>query len=337
MPPLKISADPFKAIGLWKMETPFQDQITIEGLKIILCGLQATHPEFGTATGSSGSVGRPPSETAWFELIERMTIMENLTKELFPLCSMAKGDLAGQIARADIFPIASSPLFMHSKSNGVALHDSWEEACKRAAFELIERHLVLASWVGMTAPKVLRGSVRAGPLQLLGKIYEIQRLDFGSQAVAGFKDSIHVSGVVLLSKSGNAPLIIAFGAGFSPEESLVKAEAETLQRLGFLWGEEIPQELPAFQANNLFHQEYFLLPANRSKIEAWIAGDFLRQNAALSQALMPMDFADLTRFHDLGMYVAKAVAPNAIPLVFGQWRSGVFKDLPEDRLIHPIA
>ena len=40
--------------------------------------------------------------------------------------------------------------YQPSKSNGIALHDSWEDACYSAGAELVERHHILASWFGQT-------------------------------------------------------------------------------------------------------------------------------------------------------------------------------------------
>ena len=54
-----------------------------------------------------------------------------------------------------------------------------------------------------------------------------------------------------------------FGARCEVHEAVAAATCECLQRLGFLWGEAIPQDLPAFAPTPDLHQEYYLHPPHQ--------------------------------------------------------------------------
>lgn len=336
MQPLKFQVDPFRAVGDWTIETPFRDKVTLEGIEIFLCGMQAKHRQLGEIVGSAANLGSFPQNRAWYELMERISILESSRRDRFALRAPANGQLVGEIARSEVFPDSSSPEYKFARSNGVALHTTWEEACRRACFEMVERHRVLASWAGLIQPAVSRNNVQGSPLNRLWNLFDIVRIDFGSQGVSCFDGQVWVSGVALLPKSDKAPLIVAFGAALSAQESMAKAENETLQRLGFLWGEEIPEAEPEFQPTNLYHQEYYLFRGARPKLEAWLNGDFVRRNAPALPKALDVAFADLS-IPSLELQVAKAVSHDAIPLVFGRWREREFQHVPEERLVHPIA
>lgn len=336
MQPLKFQVDPFRAVGDWTIDSPFRDKVNIEGIEIFLSGLQAKHPQFGEIVGSAANLGAFPENRAWYELMERISILESSRRETFTLRAPSNGYEVGEVERSLLFPTANSPEFQFARSNGVALHTTWEEACRRACFEMVERHRVLASWAGLTKPVLSRNNVQGSPLNRLWNVYDVVRIDFGSQTVSCFDGAIHVSGVALLPKLDSSPLIIAFGAAFSAQESMAKAENETLQRLGFLWGEEIPTTEPEFNPSNLYHQEYYLFSGARKKLEDWLDGKYFANGSQALPKLLNVQFVDLS-MKSLDLHVAKAISPEAIPLVFGRWREREFRDLPADRLIHPIA
>jgi len=342
---LKFGIDPFERLSQWKFSAPFQQKVKIAGVDIFLCGLHASNPQYGEVVGSSANLDHYPQNHAWFELLERIYLVESLRRQVFSVRSPQHGNVTRQAVHNEVFPqtIANTKpdnaSFQYSKSNGVALHYSWQEACRRACFELVERHLVLSSWLGLTKPKVLENTFTESVLEKFNDYYKILRVDFGSQETSCFSQKISSAGIVLLPKNLEVPMIIAFGAGTSLEESLAKAECEAMQRLGFLWGEEIPTQEPEFYPSALYHQEYFLFPGSRRKIESWLAGDHSAYciNHRKHIKILNVSFIDLSFSGSSDFRVAKAISPESIPLVFGKWRENGFDLLPEEKIVHPIA
>ncbi|MFW7381186.1 MAG: YcaO-like family protein [Oligoflexus sp.] len=343
MQPLKFQIDPLKGLQDWQITEPFQQKVKIEGLQLYICGLQAIHPVYGEVVGSGANLGDFPQNQAWYELLERIATVESFQRKSFPYLDPTSGKKLGKLSLDKVFPQPGKPIqkadFQYAKSNGIALHTNWSEACLRACCELVERHLVLASWLGYVMPIEMKPPLDMSPLQQLADIYEVKRIGFGWQRIDSFSEAIFTSGVILLPYDLTAPLIMGFGAGMSQQDSLVKAEAEALQRLGFLWGEELPSCEPAFHPTPLFHQEYYLFPGNRRKIENWLAGkhrSFCQNDRSFPQVLQ-LKFVDLTSADLQNFKVVKAISPQSIPLVFGKWRQGEFGSIPEDLIIHPIA
>lgn len=342
---LKPSIDLSKPIGEWTPEPDFRDKVTIEGLTIFLSGIQANHPEFGGVTGSAADVETHPIERSWYELVERISILNKMmsAQSVYQPLSLDGEKLGKTLTKDEVFPSSTSPEYQYARSNGVALHKTWEEACRRAAFELVERHLVLSSWVGLVRPLVtMEGSGRSA-LNSLRQTYEVKRVHFGTQSIRCLNATlgVTVSAVALLPRDPAAPLILAFGAAETSKESLMKAEAEAIQRLGFLWGEELPTELPEFSPTNLYHQDYFLRADQRDKVEAWLNGVFYRGSGDKAESTLDktlsVSFVDLSAYPELNLKVARAICPEMIPLVFGKWREREFANLPDALLIHPIA
>jgi hypothetical protein len=343
----KEEAYPVYGIEGWEFASPYQEKISIDELTIHLCGFQARHDQLGEVVGSAAEPTAYPRQRAYYEALERISILESLDRPTFSLKSMTDASFVQHVPGDVIFPPscpetnlgAESPPCQYSKSNGVALHTSWEEACRRACLELVERHLVLASWLGQIKPEIQHGTAAASSLQGLSRHYVVVNIDFGQQEVSCFVDPICVSGVALLPKAEAAPLILGFGAGLTKKDSRAKAEAETLQRLGFLWGEEIPSQEPDFAPTALYHQEYFLLPDARDKIENWLNGGHVTRPGVPPRkpGCLSVQFADLSCPKISDLWTAKAIAPAAIPLVFGRWTGHGFDTLPAELLIHPIA
>ncbi len=323
----------------WSVGEPFNATTKVSGQTIYVTGIEATHPVLGPVVGSAGSVATYPFAQAWFELIERTAILENLHRSEFDCLDAAKGRFVKKMPGIEVFPQAvttgSALTYQFAKSNGVALHDSWREACKRACFELIERHLVLKSWIGESTPKVLAQDVLGLSFQKIQSLYSVIPLDFGGQAVTCFRNLIQVAGVTLVPKDTAHPLILSYGAGFSKKDALQKAKSESWQRLGFLFGEEIPSEEPAFLASPLYHQDYYLYPAHHQILHRWFKGEFATPNPK-SSTIMRVDFAAMSSPSRPEYFVSKAIAQESIPLVFGNWDQGPFAKIPDERKIHPI-
>lgn len=336
MKPLNLSHDPFSSLENWEFSPTFRDKTRIEGVTIFLCGMQASHPQWGEVVGSSAHLASSPENNACYELMERIAIIQAMQNSEFSLRHPATGALIGPADPGLLFPKARDSSYQFSKSNAVALFSTWPEACRRACLELVERHLVLASWLGITRPQEIT-NIPQSPLSELKRVYDVKHISFGKQKVSAYPGNIHVSGVVLYPKNLNDPLVFAFGAGQSLNESIQKAEAETWQRLGFLWGEEIPGSEPEFLPSQLYHQEYYLYPEHHPLIESWLKGQFYQADKTPLPDILHLSFVDISSAQMPQFKVAKALSHEAIPLVFGKWKEGLFAELDEDRLIHPIA
>lgn len=337
MKPLSFSNDPFTALTDWEFAPTFREKTRIEGIDVYLCGMLAKHPQWGEVVGSSANLGSSPDNNAWYELVERISIVQAMQKSEFtqrdPISDLTLGTVAGH----KVFPTTKDESSQFSKSNGIALFSNWPEACRRACFELVERHLVLASWLGLSKPLILSG-IESGPLQSLAHLYEIIHIGFGQQKVSTYEGDIFASGVLLRPRDSKYPLVLSFGAGQSLAESVAKAQAEAWQRLGFLWGEDLPEIEPDFSPTHLYHQDYYLFTGHHSKIDEWISGGHWKGKQSSLPSILNMTFVDLSSPQTLHFRVAKAMAPEAIPLVFGKWKEGLFSDLEaKGRLIHPIA
>ena len=112
---------------------------------------------------------------------------------------------------------------------------------------------------------------------------------------------------------------------------------EAVQRLGFLWGEEIPQDPPDFSPTPLFHQDFYLYEKSHDLVLKWLHGDYFepsaRSHIRLEIQLVDLSLPEMSK----EFCVAKAVCREAIPLVFGRFGKGPFKNLASSRLIHPIV
>jgi ribosomal protein S12 methylthiotransferase accessory factor YcaO len=345
MPRLDSELNRSQTVGQWQLEPEFRDATKIDGLTIFLSGVEAHHKDFGSVSGSAAGTETHPIDRAWYELVERISILQNVKAGVstYPLLN-ADGTKTGRlIDREAVFPSALSNEYQFSKSNGAALHSTWAEACRRATLELIERHLVLSSWVGRLRPLQVVENSSPDLLRPLARSYEVKKVHLGAQRVSCMASSISASVVALIPRDKNLPLILGFGAEETSEKSLRKAEEEALQRLGFLWGEELSDEAPEFSPTNLYHQDYHLMREQREKIQDWLSGAFYREpgpknaNHNTLDRMLNIDFVDLTAFPELELKVARAICPEAIPLVFGRWRSREFADLPDSLLIHPVA
>jgi hypothetical protein len=137
-------------------------------------------------------------------------------------------------------------------------------------------------------------------------------------------------------------MLCGFGARPTRERALAVAASECIQRLGFLWGEEIPIRCPDFSPTPDFHQEFFLWPSARERLHRWLAGEhrevglaFIESGSALNRE---RQFVDMTP-PELAprLFVAKAVPDREISLVFGDGHPAVTGQMPEGLRIHPIS
>ena len=109
-----------------------------------------------------------------------------------------------------------------------------------------------------------------------------------------------------------------------------------MQRLAFLWGEDLPSEQVEPSPTPDFHQEFYLYPPNHARLTEWLAGQ-LKSRHALQRRLPlfdgnPVTYIDLTPAALRGkLAVAKAVSPSARQLRFG------VPSYPRNAVPHPVV
>jgi hypothetical protein len=313
--------------------------VCIEDLRIDVAGLVSRGPDGLDAVGSAAGRFESALPRAYFELVERVCVLEAMRSSAtcFPALDTC-GRVTARLERAEVF--ASAPgaaSWVYSRSNGVALGRSWAAASSAAELELIERDRVLRSWYGCTRPIVL---ARAALTELSGlqACYDIEAYEFPAERQPGPR----VAGVFGFPRSHSAPLVCGFGAGLTLEGALSRSAGECQQRLGFLWGEQIPSAEPEFALQPEYHQEYYLWPGRHARLRAWLAGEHVRYAGVLTPLVEspPRErrFVDLTPECGIGgLRVVKAIAGDELPLVFGRGHPWAAPSLPQELEIHPIA
>jgi hypothetical protein len=332
----------------WASLEHFRETVDLAPSSIELSGVSVVGPHGDRVTGSAASIGSSGRCVArsYFELLERVSIIvASGSSANYRELLDRSGRTLRSVKGSDLF--AESPWpnrWRPSRSNGVALHASWQEACDRAAAELVERDRVLRSWYGESIPLRLplpQSLIPEGAHSLAEwAAYEL------SPASSAIGNALTVVAVVGLPRIDTTPLAYGFAAAIDPRAATTAAAIEAVQRLGFLLGEEIPREIPPFSPTPDFHQEFFLHPPARTLLEEWLncapLGDrtFSREANAQTEHRPtdePIWFVDLTPPHLRGsLFVAKALCPMAEPLVFGEpapHRAGV----SASRRVHPIA
>lgn len=306
-------------------------EASVGALTLFMVGLVAgtsAQNAMGSATQADGY----PVERAYFELLERISIYEARQSERVLEVRDAQGTLLGQRPASAVFPADPSPQVRFALSNGVALHASWADACSSALHELIERDRILRSFAGELAP--VRLNVPEGQLaRATAEHYEAAAYEIGQRKPA----PRHRTALwFLMPRESQHPITYGFGTDTSLDGALFRAEREAMQRLAFLWGEELPSEQPELAPTPDFHQEYYLHPANHSHLSEWLAGQYQPRHA-MQRGLplfdgSPVRYVDLTPPSLRGkLAVAKAVSPSARRLRFG------LPAFPRGALPHPVV
>jgi hypothetical protein len=153
-------------------------------------------------------------------------------------------------------------------------------------------------------------------------------------------------GAFLFPRAPAAPLVYGFGAGTGVAAAHASAKREALQRLAFLWGEQLPEAPPEAAPLPDYHQEFYLYPAHHAILHEWLDGKRSRapQRATktrdLTSANIVLDSIDMTRFVDLtpdvlggSLRIAKATSRAAKQLRFGNSPPASGSRTPP----HPIA
>ncbi len=264
----------------------FADTIEVAGVPVRRAGIACTTPSGAELTGSAAELEGSPVARAYYELLERIAIVE-----------AARGE-----------PPAEGPC-RPARSNGVALHRTWAEACRRASLELIERDRVLRSWFGELAP----ASCEAPALLAAIDTHEWRACSLPDEASA-----IEVAVVIGFPRRPELPLARGFAASERLEDALDAAGREALQTLAFLWDEPVPDAPPAPAPTPMFHLDYYLYPPHHALLARWLDGEHARSTHEVRERAEPR-FVDLTPAWLAGsLFVARAVEGGARALVFGE-------------------
>jgi hypothetical protein len=312
------------------------ERVSVREVTIHVAGIAARGPDGDIFTGSAASLETSPIDRAYFELLERGSVVA-MGRDLQR--NWLLKDLDGTVrGRSDLDSLApSSPdpsRWRYARSNGVAVAASWQKACTRALWELVERDRVLRSWYGELAPRRIDLPTNTMPVGL-AHFYEFEAYEFDAHS----EPFVHVAAVFGFPKQSSAPMLYAFAGRDTLDAALAAAASECLQRLGFLWGEEIPSVAPAFSPSPEYHQEFFLQRAEHSRLRRWLAGDHERvgPNLGPTGSAYGRLFADITPVHlSPALFVAKAMPDSELPLVFGLGHPSL-PALPERLRVHPIA
>lgn len=325
-------ASHFPLSAHWHSPQVFSDKLALGNLEIAMLGISAAGVRSGGVSASAVSLHGLPLERAWFELVERSSILDffaAMPSEL-EVFRFGAGSERWPIERVFGCETETSRL---SKSNGVASHTQKLEACASAYRELLERDQVLRTWLGWQEVTTIDCNFTAR--YQLESLYHLTTVEF-------FKSpQTTVLGIFGVPKDRALhPLVCGFGSAATFAQAMEKAESELLQRLAFLWGEPLPVTVPEKTPTALFHQQWSLTPQGIGTIEKWLAGRMPRIPGP-RQTTPPLFehtyFVDITPSHLVGrVVVVKAYHPDLLPLYFGDFPESFGKVLPE-LAIHPIA
>jgi hypothetical protein len=332
----------------WSIPELFHQRFSIDRFHMECVGLVSSHANGMALTGSAASreTEKPPVTRAYFELVERTSVIEAELRDIdrFRQQTIA-GEFHGWLEKFSLFPATEDPArWRFAKSNGVAAQLSWEMACRSAALELMERDRILRSWFGEIRPeKITAADPHGGPSPLLhpdlNPYYDFENYRIGPPVKVEGLGEVTVVAVFGFPRRANVPRVAGFAARPSPGEAVFSATAECLQILSFLWGEAIPEVLPLLSPSPDYHQEVFLLPEGISRIRRWLSGE--HQGYATSpppSQSFQIHFSDITPPQLVSrLFVVKAHCPTLLPLTFGSCRKFAPPGFPEELLVHPIT
>lgn len=330
----------------WSSPEVAGDVIDADGMTIERAGVSAVHPSGEEITGSAARIVPAPSgaiesgQRAWFELFERAAVMEAITKQQAWRVLTAEGESHGIHSHAELFPESPEPTrWRYARSNGVALHVTWADACARAYGELVERDRVLGAWYGDLRPRRIDLDLGAAGLDRSSS-YEWRAYSFDDDEPS----ALHVAGVFGFPASATAPLVYGFSAAGDARHALTDAAREATQLLAFLWGE--PISAPSLAVGTVAaptpgdHLDHYQPHERHGILKSWLDHGHARRPASpaaqtLSRARREPAFADITPLWlaQYGYYVAKAIA-HARPLAFGD--SPFVSHMSPTLRIHPI-
>lgn len=322
----------------WSVPKQFSEDVHASSLVIELAGWMSQREGGPAVSGSAAAlvgtrVDPTCAQRAAYELCERIAVAEHLVGQAETFYAKTHtGNQLGVVSRDQVFPKAPPDAsWSYSRSNGVALHSSWGRACERAFAESVERDAVLHSWYGGDAPTPR--TPRQNPVtRAMADHYELLAVEFACQGPET------VCGLFGFPITPESPLIMGFGADTNRAVAWERCETEALQRLGFLWGESIPDTQPSVGKSAVSQQEYYLWPGSHEALRKWLGGAHaVRRERKRRVSIHDATFADLTPPEFRGsLAVAKLVCSDTLPLVFGLGHPTVEEPLPSMR-VQPIG
>lgn len=313
----------------WKLVDYFSDQVKIgESFLVHLAGITVQNQEGQIQSGSAGSLDIDPIAIAEYELLERIMIHNlYMNKQVFAYSYQMNAKAKTPI-KVEFLTSPQPTRWVYAKSNGFSIHSEQQKACENAAYELIERELILRSWLGAQKPILLSA-------QNLESLYEVKKFTFGSLYWQEAEQEVFTTGVFFFPLQAGLPLVYGFGAGADLETSIQKSYRECTQRLGFLWGESLPDQAPEFCASPAYHQEFYLYEGHHHYIRDWLNGKFQTQ-AGFSPSLA-IELLEYGGLESLNLHLIQARAKDAIPLIFGKPLEHKNGGINLERPIHPIV
>lgn len=324
----------------WTRPSLLRHVTRIGKTEIRLIGLSATETGGQCVTGSAGGLEESTLERAYFELLERTSIVEAISAGAVTVAVLdPEGRLEGTICMNEVFAESPDPQqWTYARSNGVAAGRDWKSAAHRAELELHERDRSLRSWYGEGVPHRIELPRHMVP-ESLDEYFEFEAYLLGGRERAA--QTVVVSALLGLPREESRPLMFGFGSRMGEVESLTAAVTESLQRLGFLWDEAIPSQVPIFTPTPDFHLDYFLYPPNHAKLRAWLRGEHAAFHGLLPELTTGQSvrrFVDVTpRALHSKLVVVKALPAGELPLTFGYGHPALRRAPPEQLAIHPIA
>jgi hypothetical protein len=325
----------------WSSPEVVEDSLVADGVEVHRAGVASVGPDGEELTGSAADTEGSPSNRSYFELLERVSIVEALRSKGSEYEVRTAGwDPAGRIGSLDVFPESDEPSrWRYARSNGVALHVDWRTACVRASWELVERDRVLRAWYGETRPEPV--AFPCGTLLTTARTYDMRAFAFPEpNDGVRFGRDVEVVGVFGFPKNDDAPLVLGFAARPGRAEALEAAAGEALQSLAFLWGEPTPRALPSLGPTPGHHLDHFQWHGSHATLSSWLDTGHQRHASKVSgrgrDDGQPVRFLDLTpAWLGGGLRVAKAICASATPLTFGD--SPLGRHLPVELQVHPVA
>ncbi|MEW6055686.1 MAG: YcaO-like family protein [Bdellovibrionota bacterium] len=335
----------------WPKPEIYKETLRLEGLELELVGLSIEREDGTIVTASAADVEGSPLRRAYFELTERAALFAKRDANTFYNALDAMGGTCAVLREDQVFiPNPNPREWKFSLSNGVAAHTDFEAAAESAFLELVERDRILRSWYGGLRPKAItRQIAQSSLLDQLSAWYDIEVFEFDEQLPGESRLAIgvRVVGVFAFPKpntGGASPFVYGFGAKRDLNLAFNHAIRECIQRVGFLWGEALSEELPEFSASPDYHQEVFLRAPGQRNIRRWLSGEHASASGCALRATRVdpqgerVVFADITPESVKGsVWVLKALSASRQPLWFGKGSRFLERNLSDEFLIHPVV
>ena len=310
------------------------DEVAMGKLNLRLVGLHVRRPDGWLETVSAAEEGTWPIERAYMRLLEQVAVFEAREGRCRLDARPLDGGHAETLAVRDVFPASDAPdKWQYADESGIAAGMEHVipvgEVKRQACFELVERDAVLRSWHGETPPlSVPCPTVHAA----LASQYEFRMTLFPQEGLPG----LSIIGVFGLPRHDWAPVLMGFAAAPTVCEAFFQARRELLER--YAYAAEPCEEPPPFVPSRMYHREVFQHFGSLTRLIPWLDGHHFRKTQVgdvAATAPYRLRVVDITPAHLHGkVHVAKALAPEAVPLIFGRPPESV---APSHLGAHPMA